>query len=147
MLKKTVTYTDYNGNVQTEDFYFNLTKVEILELEYGFDEKNTFTEAIQSLISSNDMNSAISIVKKILLTSYGVKTLDGKRFVKNDEVRTEFEQNPAFEQLYWDLVTDADTLADFISGIIPSSIREELGANPKAELLLKMKNLEETKKG
>lgn len=146
MLKKTVTYTDYNGIDHTEDFYFNLTKVECMELEFGFGSGDTLSGSIQTLINAGDMATVIKTIKKIVLTAYGVKSPDGKRFIKNDTIRTEFEENPAFEQIYWDLVTDSEKAADFISGIVPSVIRDGLGSNPKQELLNRMKTFEESNK-
>ncbi len=146
MLKKTITYKDYNGDTHTEDFYFNLTKVEYMELEYGLGNGDTLTDSIKILMNSNDMGTAIRIIKNIVLTAYGIKSPDGKRFIKNDEIREAFMQSPVFEQIYWDLVTDAEKAADFISGIVPSAIREELGDNPKEELLKRMKDFEENNK-
>lgn len=146
MLKKTVTYEDYNGVTQTEDFYFNLTKVECMELEFGFGDGETLSGSIQTLVNAGDMATVISTIKKIVLTAYGIKSPDGKRFIKNDTLRTEFEETPAFEQIYWELVTDAEKAAEFISGIIPSTIREGLGNNPKQELLTRMRTLEESNK-
>ena len=146
MLKKTITYEDYNGVERTDDFYFNLTKVECMELEFGFGDGETLSGSIQTLINAGDMATVIKTIKKIVLTAYGVKSPDGKRFIKNDDVRTEFEENPAFEHLYWDLVTDAEKAADFISGIVPSAVREELGSNPKQALLERMKNFEASNK-
>ena len=146
MLKKTVTYEDYNGIEQTEDFYFNLTKVECMELEFGFGTGETLSGSIRTLINAGDMATVIKTIKKIVLTSYGVKSPDGKRFIKNDTIRTEFKENPAFEQIYWELVTDAEKAADFISGIVPSAIREGLGSDPKRELLNRMKAFEESNK-
>lgn len=146
MLKKTITYEDYNGDTQTEDFYFNLTKVECMELEFGFGNGETLTGSIRTLINAGDMATVINTIKKIVLMAYGVKSPDGKRFMKNDVLRTEFEENPAFEQIYWELVTDAEKAADFISGIVPSAIRDNLGNNPKQELLNRMKVFEESNK-
>lgn len=146
MFKKTVTYEDYNGDIQTEDFYFNLTKVECLELEFGFGQGETLSGSIQTLINAKDMNTVITTIKKILLTSYGIKSPDGKRFIKNDETRKAFEESPAFEQIYWELVTDAEKSSEFIAGIVPSAVREGLGTNPKQELLLRMKSFEESNK-
>lgn len=146
MLKKTITYEDYNGVERTDDFYFNLTKVECMELEFGFGDGETLSGSIQTLINAGDMATVIKTIKKIVLTAYGVKSPDGKRFIKNDDVRTEFEENPAFEHLYWDLVTDAEKAAEFISGIVPSAVREELGSNPKQALLERMKNFEASNK-
>lgn len=142
MFKKTVTYEDYNGDTQTEDFYFNLTKIECLELEYGFGPGESLSGSIQTLINAKDANAIISTVKKVLLNAYGVKSPDGKRFIKNDEIREAFEQSPAFEQIYWELVTDPEKAAELISGIVPSTVREKLGADPKQELLTRMKVLD-----
>lgn len=146
MFKKTVTYEDYNGSVITEDFYFNLTKVECLELEFGFDNGDTLSNSIQTLINAKDMKTVISTIKKILLKSYGIKSPDGKRFIKNDDARIAFEESPAFDQIYWELVTDADKASEFVAGIVPSSVRESLGDNPKKELLGRMKRFEEANK-
>lgn len=144
MFKKTVTYEDYNGETRTEDFYFNLTKVECMELEYGYsnDGDGTLSGAIQILINAKDMGTVIQTIKHVVLLSYGVKSPDGKRFIKNSEIREAFEQSPAFEQIYWELVTDADKSAEFISGIVPSDVRNELGSDPKQELLNRMKAFE-----
>lgn len=138
MLKKTITYEDWNGNTRTEDFYFNLTQVEIIELEFNVVPGTSLSESIADLVKANDMSTIISTIKKILLYSYGVKSPDGKRFIKNDEVREAFEQNPAFDILYMELATNAEYAADFIAGIIPSNAKQKLGANPQEALLLKM---------
>ena len=146
MLKKTVTYEDYNGVEHTEDFYFNLTKVECMELEYGFGADETLSGSIQTLINAGDMATVIKTIKKIVLTSYGIKSPDGKRFIKNDTIRTEFEENPAFEQIYWELVTNSEKAADFLTGIMPSAIRNGLGDNPKQEMLKRMNAFSESRK-
>lgn len=146
MLKKTITYEDYNGDTVTDDFYFNLTKVECMELEYSFGANNTLSNAITTLVESNDVGALIAAIKKILLMSYGIKTPDGKRFIKNDSIREEFEQSPAFENIYWDLVTNQDEAASFISGIVPQNVRDSLGENPKQALLDRMQqSLNESK--
>jgi len=135
MLKKTITYTDWNGTERTEDFYFNLTRAEILELEYKIIPGQSLSDSIQTLIQSQDMGKIIETIKLILLASYGEKSADGKRFVKNDDIRAAFEQNPAFDTLYMSLVTDAEYAAEFVAGIMPAAIRDELGSNPKAAIM------------
>jgi len=146
MLKKTITYENYNGDTVTDDFYFNLTKVECMELEYSFGANNTLSNTITTLVESKDIGALIAAIKKILLMSYGVKTPDGNRFIKNDSVREEFEQSPAFEKIYWDLVTNQDEAASFISGIVPQNVRDSLGEDPKQVLLDRMQqSLNETK--
>lgn len=135
MFKKTVTYEDWNGVERTEDFYFNLTRVELAELEYSSIPGESMTDHITDLMKSRDMGVVIKTIKQMLLMSYGVKSPDGKRFVKNDDVRTAFEENPAFDILYMELATDADAAAEFVAGIMPSALRDKLGDNPKQELL------------
>ncbi len=138
MYKKTVTYEDWNGVTRTEDFYFNLTRLECAELEFGVGPGQTMTEYITDLINAQDMGVVISTIKKVLLISYGVKSPDGKRFIKNDEVRTAFQENPAFDQIYMEFATNADYAAEFIAGIMPKAVQDSLGGNPKQELLDKM---------
>lgn len=98
MLKKTVTYTDYNGVERTEDFYFNLTRSELMEMhlttEGGMDEK------INSIIKAKSQPELEKLFKEILLKSYGKKSPDGRLFMKNDEIRAEFEASPVYDELY-----------------------------------------------
>ena len=138
MLKKTITYEDWNGKVRTDDFYFNLTRVECAELEFGLGPGKSLTESFQTLIDNNDMGVIIATIKDILLKSYGIKSEDGKRFMKSQEIRDSFEQNPAFEIVYMELATNAEYAADFLTSIIPKSFSEQLGDNPKKELLNRM---------
>lgn len=145
MLKKTITYEDWNGEERTEDFYFNLTRTELIEMEVGMIPGKSLTETLQTLITDNDMNTIVKTIKDIVLKAYGVKSSDGKRFVKNQDVRDSFEQNPAYDILYMELATDSEKAADFLNGIMPASIRDNLGENPKEAILVKMKEFEESK--
>lgn len=122
MLKKTITYTDYNGSERTEDFYFNLTEAEILELELSTE--GGLQQMIERIIAAQDMPSLSKYFKKIILMSYGEKSPDGKRFIKSDKLSEEFSQTEAYSQLYMELATDDKIAADFINGIIPSKFSE-----------------------
>lgn len=124
MLKKAITYTDYNGNERTEDFYFNLTKAELMEMELGT--SGGMAEAIQRIVSAQDAPAIIKIFKDIVLKAYGVKSPDGKKFLKKDAngrpLSEEFEQTEAYSVLFMELATDADMAAKFINGIMPADI-------------------------
>jgi hypothetical protein len=117
MLKKTISYTDYNGNDRTEDFYFNLTKAEIMEMEMIT--TGGYAEQIKKVIASQDSPTIINIFKNLVLKAYGEKTLDGKRFSKNEEIRTAFSETEAYSILFMELATDANAATSFINGIIP----------------------------
>ena len=118
MLKKTITYIDYNDVERTEDLYFNLTKAEITEMEMST--TGGLSEKIQNIVQAQDIPEIIKIFKELVLKAYGVKSLDGKRFEKSDKLRTEFEQTEAYSQLFMKLATDADAASKFVNGIIPS---------------------------
>lgn len=120
MLKKAITYTDFNGEELTEDFYFNLTKAELIELEMGFD--GGLSEGLKKIVASKDGNAIMQEFKRIVLTAYGQRTPDGKRFVKNQTLRDEFESTEAYSVLFVEIVTDPDKAADFVRGIMPQDL-------------------------
>ena len=145
MLKKTITYDDWNGETRTEDFYFNLTRSELIEMETGMVPGKSLTDTLQTLITDKDMGMIVQTTKEIVLKAYGEKSADGKRFVKNQDVRDSFEQNPAYDILYMELAQDAEKAADFLNGIMPTQVTDALGDDPKKALMTKMREFEESK--
>lgn len=117
MLKKTITYTDYNNNERTEDFYFNLTKAEVMEMEMGT--AGGMQEFLNRIVAEQDSAKIIEMFKKIILKAYGQKSLDGKRFIKSEELSSEFSQTEAYSDLFMELATNADAASAFINGILP----------------------------
>lgn len=117
MIKQTIKYTDYDGNQREEDFYFNLTKAELMEMELSTD--GGLQKKIERIVSSQDNKMIVEIFKDIIIKSYGVKSPDGKRFIKNDEVRDEFLQTEAFSELFMQLATDEKAASNFINGVVP----------------------------
>lgn len=122
MLRKTITYTDFNGNERTEDFYFNLTKAELTEMEMVTD--GGLTNKLQRIVDTNDSKAMIDTFKDIICRSYGVKSEDGKRFVKNDELRNAFLQSEAYSELFMELVTNPEASVAFVNGIIPQNLNK-----------------------
>ena len=118
MLKKTITYTDYNGITRTEDFYFNLTKAEIMEMQLSTN--GGLDVMIKKIIDSQDAPSIIKIFKELILKAYGEKSDDGKRFVKSKEISEGFAQTEAYSQLFMELATDTDAASKFVNGIVPA---------------------------
>jgi hypothetical protein len=120
MLKKTIEYTDYNDVKRKEDFYFNLTKAEIMEMELST--TGGLAEMIQKIIDTQDTPQIIKIFKELVLKAYGEKSADGKRFIKNDEIRDGFAQTEAYSELFMELATDANAAAAFVNGIVPKDL-------------------------
>lgn len=120
MLAKQITYTDYNGRVRTEEFLFNMTKAELMEMELGT--TGGWTEMIERIIKTENQPEIIKIFKQLILKAYGVKSDDGKRFIKSQELSDAFSQTEAYSELFMELATNSNAAADFINGITPSDI-------------------------
>ena len=117
MLKRTMTYTDYDGNERTEDLYFNLSRAEVLELEMGV--SGGMTQMLNKIMAEKDMKRIVESFKDIVLRAYGVKSPDGKHFVKSKELTDAFSQTEAYSDLFMELAFDAEAAANFVNGIIP----------------------------
>lgn len=130
MLKKTITYSDYNGTERTEDFYFNLSKAEIMEMEMGT--TGGLAEMIQRIVAAQDAPSIIKIFKDLVLKAYGEKSADGKRFIKSEELATAFSQTEAYSILFMELATDADAAAKFVNGIVPADVAKNASSSALA---------------
>lgn len=118
MLKKTITYVDYNELERTEDFYFNLTKAEIMEMELST--TGGLSEMITRIVNAKDAPAIIKIFKELILKAYGEKSADGKRFIKSQEISDAFAQTEAYSILFMELSTDADAAAKFVNAIVPA---------------------------
>ena len=136
MLKKTITYTDYNGNDRTEAFYFNLSKAELMEMQLGT--TGGFDAMVQNIINAQDVPTLMTIFKEIILKAYGEKSADGKRFIKSEEISKAFSETEAYSNLYMELVIDAKAAANFITGLVP----KEIGDKAKIEMAKTEKGLE-----
>lgn len=129
MLKLTRTYQDYNGVSRTEDFYFNLTQAEITEMEVSVD--GGLVEMINRIVAAQDGKQIIALFKDIILRAYGEKSPDGRRFIKNQEIRDAFAQTEAYSDLFMELATDSKAAANFVNGIIPAQKSEKAPNQPQ----------------
>lgn len=126
MLKKTITYTDYDGLERTEEFRFNLTKAELVDMELTT--AGTFSETMKRIIAEKDIIRITKLFKELLLKSYGVKSDDGKRFVKSQELSEAFSQTEAYSDLYIELLSNPEEAAKFFAEVAPKM--EEVSAVP-----------------
>lgn len=140
MLRRTIKYVDFNGEEREEEFLFNLTKAEIMEMELSTE--GGIEQFVKQIINTRDVPKILDIFKKIVLASYGVKSADGKRFIKVDEdgrpLSREFAQTEAYSNLFLELL-DSDKAAEFINGIIPQDVSEEMAKNPEVAALVNNK--------
>jgi len=118
MIKWPITYTDYNGEQRTEDFYFNLNKAEVMEL--NLNANGVYGAVLQRIIDQRDGASMVREFKMLILKAYGEKTEDGRRFVKSEELAKKFEQTEAYSELFMTLCTSPEECTKFVNGIFPS---------------------------
>ena len=124
MLKKEITYENFDGEEVTDTFYFNVSKPEIIELELEVD--GGFGRMMERIVEAGNTKLLIKEFKRIIFLAYGVKSEDGKRFIKSDEIREEFSQTAAYSELFMQLALDADAAAEFIKGILPKDLSDTI---------------------
>ena len=117
MLKKTITFTDYNGIERTETHYFNLNKAELMTMQLKA--SGALDERIKKIVDAKDAPEIMSFFEELLEKSYGVKSEDGRRFIKSKELYDEFVQSEAYPELFMELISSDTAAADFIKGILP----------------------------
>lgn len=131
MLKKLINYVDYDGKERSENFYFNLTKAELMDMELGT--VGGMQQLIQLIIDKQDIPEIIKAFKKIIMMSYGEKSPDGRRFIKSDALSEAFAQTEAYSNLYMELISDASAAAAFINGIVPADVAARAKAEQEKE--------------
>lgn len=120
MLKKTITYVDYNGVERTEDFYFNLSKAEVAEMELSV--QGGFSKMLDEIVASKDNVQIVNLFKQMVLKSYGEKSPDGRRFIKSEEIAQAFAQTEAYSEIFMELALNEDKAAEFVNGIMPANL-------------------------
>jgi len=122
MIKKTVTYVDYNGVERTEDFYFNLSKAEVAEMEMSVE--GGFSKMLEEIVASKDNVKIVSLFKQMVLKAYGEKSADGRRFVKSEEISKAFSETEAYSEIFMSLALNEGEAAAFVNGIMPANINK-----------------------
>lgn len=138
MIKKSIPYTDYDGNQRTDECYFNLNKAELAEMEVS--ESGGFDKFLEKVVESQDTKKIYAIFKEIILMSYGEKTHDGKHFLKKKTIdgevirlRDEFEQTEAFSELIMEMLSNEDAAANFVTGVLPKELADEVAKQITAD--------------
>jgi len=136
MLKKTIKYEDFNGQMREETFYFNLSKAELMEMELST--QAGVEEMIKMLIATKDNAKIVQIFKDLILKSYGIKSEDGTRFIKSQELRDSFEQSNAYSELFMEILGNSDSQVNFINSVISGVNMPEM---KEEEAIAKLKEL------
>ena len=129
MLKKTITYEDYNGITRKEDFLFNLTKTELMK--WDLKTPGGLAAKLERITQKFDIPELTSFIEALIDNSYGIKSDDGVRFIKDEKLSTMFRQTEAYDQLFVELLSDEKKTAAFINGILPKALMEEVAKQNK----------------
>lgn len=132
MLKKPITFTDFNGKTHTKNYYFNLSAAELIKLEMSTmtiseDMESTtggLQAHIQDVIDSRQGKRIIEMFDMFVDASYGVRSEDGLKFYK-EGVLADFKASPAYDALFMQLVTDANFGSEFLNGIMPKELIDQ----------------------
>lgn len=131
----TITYTDYDGNKRTEDFYFNLNESEVIKWLTTTGDY-TLDKVLLRLSNEHNGQKIIEIFEDFMRRSYGIKSLDGRKFIKNEEVWNDFYQTEAYSKIFSGIIKNAKSAADFINAIIPKdmsdAVAKAIAENPDA---------------
>ena len=129
MLKETITYIDFNDQERTEDFYFNLTRTELIRMEMS--KNGSLTGLLTKIVKANDMPDIFEAMEMLILKAYGEKSTDGRFFNKSEEISNNFMNSPAYDKLFEKLTTDATYAYKFLMGILPKDLAEQAKKNPE----------------
>lgn len=137
MLKRTITYTDFQGVERKEDFYFNLTKAELMML--NLNEEGGLQNKLESMLNEMNVPGIAATFNNIILKAYGKPSPDGRRFIKSEELSKEFSETEAYSQLFMELLSDSDSLVNFVAAIVPkdvgAQVMKNLENNPQLKAL------------
>lgn len=126
MLKQTIVFKDLDGNQVEDDFYFHLNKAELGKLVLS--KKENPEEWLQAIIDSGDGALIIETFEMLVELSYGVRSENGRTFIKNKQVWLDFYQSDAYSEFFMKLVTDAKFGATFVNGLMPPDLQEQVKA-------------------
>lgn len=143
MLKREIKYMNFNDEEVTETFYFNLTKPELLELEFSY--KDGIDGLLKKMLADDDVGDLLDFFKKFILLSYGKKSPDGNRFIKDDELTREFTQTNAYAALYMELLESSDKASEFVNGVVPSDLAAQLNTEEMKQKIAKELGIEAPK--
>lgn len=125
MIKKLVKYEDFNGNTCEEELYFNMTKSELAKMQHSHGKKD-YSLYLEEVMKSGDQGAMLEITENFLLASYGIKSEDGSTFKKSAALREEFASSAAYDELFMELLQDANAMEEFVIGVMPANMKQEV---------------------
>ena len=123
MLTKKIKAEDFDGNIREETFYFNLSKSELAKMELSVN--GGLSSLLQKISETQDAVEVKNLLEKVIDMSYGVKSLDGRKLEKTEEALKDFKSTNFYDELFMELISDANKTADFINAVVPTDVSEK----------------------
>ena len=130
MLRKVIKYTDYDGNEKEFEAYFNLNKMECMDLDLEFESEGGLLEHLRAMLKNTDgeemrKKPAIDFIKLLVDRSYGIRPKEDRTlFMKEDEdgkpLIRKFKASPAYSTFVYNLLSGEESLDDFATNVLPS---------------------------
>lgn len=129
MFKHSVEYVDFNGSDRKEDLYFHLSLPEVtrLEAEIGMG----LEDYIKGLTTNQELNTLLAFLERMLLSSYGQKTSDGKSFIKSQVIREAFEYSQAYAEIFEQVLSNPDLARKFGENVADNGKSKKNQVTPK----------------
>lgn len=122
MYKKELTFKDYDGKQRTETLLFHLNEVELVDIEVDKGPKGMLGY-LENIQKTENTAEAVRFIKDLLRKSYGIKSDDGRQFIKSDAIWDDFSQTAAYPAMFALLVQSEVELEAFITGLPPAESR------------------------
>ena len=135
MLEKKIKYTDYNGIEREENFYFNISKAEMMRMQMGH--TGGYDEYLKRIITGRDSVQIYKAFEDIIKLSYGVKSEDGKSFIKSPELTERFLQTEAYSELIMEFFNNAESAVNFVKNVMPKEAVEAAEKDKSFEEIIK----------
>lgn len=135
MLKKTIVYTNPFTNIEVkEDHYFHISKADLLKMEME-ENKTTYTDKngetltglrarLTRIMEAENGKEMVKEFEDLIRLAYGKRQRD--LFHKSQEIWDNFKSSAAYESFFFEVCTDTDKMTEFINGIIPRNLDEEV---------------------
>lgn len=146
MIGKEITYEDFEGNTVTEKLWFHFTKTQFIEFLFKFGDSEATIEAnLANIVKQEDTRTMFAQTKDLILMAYGVRSEDGRGFKKNDELRTQFADSLAFDEVFQELANNEAALNEWMAGVMPKGLAVDISSETVKTALAEIKGVPEVK--
>lgn len=130
MIRKTLTYKDYEGVEHTKDFYFSLNQTEFALMNNKM--PGGFEAYLKRIQEDHNEEKLLEMLVWFIEEGYGIRMGDDD-FIKEDEVGRKlgkrFRCTEACDNLITELLEKENNIGTFLIGMLPESLKPQARKN------------------